>query len=63
MQTTLDAIVNARLPGREGLFHIPVSGGRFGQIAPQAQMCDAAPGQLARELSEAYLTVKNTGRL
>ena len=46
MQTTLDAIVNARLPGREGLFHIPVSGGRFGQIAPQAQMCDAAPGQL-----------------
>lgn len=46
MQTTLEAIVNARLPGREGLFHIPVSGGRFGQIAPQAQMCDAAPGQL-----------------
>lgn len=46
MQTTLDAIVNARLPGREGLFHIPVSGGRFGQIAPQAQMCDAAPGEL-----------------
>src|SRR5690554_7129507 len=46
MQTTLDAIVNARMPGREGLFHIPVGGGRFGQIAPQAQMCDAAPGQL-----------------
>lgn len=46
MQTTLEAIVNARLPGREGLFHIPVSGDRFGQIAPQAQMCDAAPGQL-----------------
>src|SRR5690606_10136098 len=44
MQTTLDAIVNARLPGREGLFHIPVSGGRFGQIAPQAQTGDAARG-------------------
>lgn len=46
MQHTINAIINARLPGREGLFHIPISQGCFGQIQPQQASCDAGPADL-----------------
>ncbi|WP_375171954.1 cytosine deaminase [Marinobacter sp.] len=46
MTEQLTAVVNARLPGREGLYRLNISHGRFGEITQQAATVTPESGQL-----------------
>ncbi|MEE2762155.1 MAG: cytosine deaminase [Pseudomonadota bacterium] len=46
MTEQLTAVVNARLPGREGLYRLNISQGRFGEITQQAATVTPESGQL-----------------
>lgn len=46
MTEQLTAVVNARLPGRDGLYRLDISQGRFGEITQQAATVTPESGQL-----------------
>lgn len=46
MTEQLTAVVNARLPGRDGLYRLEISQGRFGEITQQAATMTPESGQL-----------------
>lgn len=46
MTEQLTAVVNARLPGRDGLYRLNISHGRFGEITQQAATVTPESGQL-----------------
>ncbi|MEE3119175.1 MAG: cytosine deaminase [Pseudomonadota bacterium] len=46
MTEQLTSVVNARLPGRDGLYRLNISHGRFGEIAQQAATVTPESGQM-----------------